>query len=203
VTLICGASGVGKSSVAAPLALRYATPLAEADDIVTALVSMTTSRQQPMLHYWNTHPEVTSWQPDRVSQLHFEVAEALRPAFDAVIADHLEFGAPVVFEGDYLVPELANRFDDAVRAVVLDETDEARIAANYRRREPGNGDQSHRARVSALVGAELARRASAATVPVVAARPWADAIERVDRALRSHPGAAESVFPGSRLDGLP
>jgi len=37
VTLVCGASGVGKSSVAIPLARQYGTPLAEVDDIVMAL----------------------------------------------------------------------------------------------------------------------------------------------------------------------
>jgi len=37
VTLVCGASGVGKSSVAIPLARQYGTSLAEVDDIVMAL----------------------------------------------------------------------------------------------------------------------------------------------------------------------
>jgi len=37
VTLVCGASGTGKSCLARPLAERYGVPLAEADDIVTAL----------------------------------------------------------------------------------------------------------------------------------------------------------------------
>ena len=37
VTLVCGASGTGKSCLARPLAERYGAPLAEADDIVTAL----------------------------------------------------------------------------------------------------------------------------------------------------------------------
>jgi len=32
VTVVCGASGVGKSSVAIPLAARYGVPLGETDD---------------------------------------------------------------------------------------------------------------------------------------------------------------------------
>jgi hypothetical protein len=32
-----------------------------------------------------------------------------------VIADHVEFGAPVVFEGDHLTPELVDGFGGAVR----------------------------------------------------------------------------------------
>jgi 2-phosphoglycerate kinase len=185
VTLVCGASGVGKSTVAVALAARYATPLAEADDIVTALTAMTTSRQQPALHYWRTHPETLSWEPEKISGLHFALAESVCPAFEAVIADHVESGAPAVFEGDYLLPELAVRFGSAVRAVVLEETDERRIASNYRIREPDSGDQHGRARVSVLVGAELVRRASRIGIPVVAAQPWTDMLDRVDGALRA------------------
>ncbi|MFG3259384.1 hypothetical protein [Streptomyces sp. NPDC048172] len=185
VTLICGASGVGKSRVAAPLATRYGVPLAEADDLVTAVQALTTPRQAPLPHFWNTHPEAASWAPEKVAEQHFAVAAALRPAFEAVIADHLAFDAPVVFEGDYLVPELASGHGGRVRAVVVDEADTARITANYREREPGAGDQRHRAAVSALVGARLAERAAAAGVPVVPARPWPDGLARVHAALEA------------------
>ena len=184
VTLVCGASGAGKSCVARPLAARYGVPLAEADDIVTALQAITTPEQQPMLHFWETHPEFRSWTPTRIAARHFEVADALRPAYAAVIADHVEFAAPVVFEGDYLLPELATEAGPAVRAVVLDEQGEDQIIANYLRREPG-GPQNDRATVSALVSAELARRARHCGVPVVPARPWGDGLDRVDKALRA------------------
>jgi 2-phosphoglycerate kinase len=183
VTLVCGASGTGKSYVARPLAARYGVPLAEADDIVTALKALTTPEQQPMLHFWEKHSEFTSWPPEQIAARHFEVASALRPAYAAVIADHVEFAAPVVFEGDYLLPELAAEAGTAVRAVVLDEQDEDQITANYLQREPGE-QQRDRARVSKLVSAELARRARRCGVPVVNARPWSDGLDRVDKALR-------------------
>ena len=70
-----------------------------------------------------------------------------------------------------------------MRAVVLDEQDEDLITANYLRREP-SGQHRDRARVSALVSAELARRARRCGVPVVPARPWSDGFDRVDKALR-------------------
>jgi len=54
VTVVCGASGVGKSSVAIPLAARYGVPLGETDDIVTALKTITSPDDQPALHYWDT-----------------------------------------------------------------------------------------------------------------------------------------------------
>jgi 2-phosphoglycerate kinase len=184
VTLVCGASGVGKTSVAVPLAARYGVRLGEVDDIVTALKALTTANQFPLLHFWDTHSEAHVWPPEQIAALHFQVTDALRPAFRAVIADHLEFAAPVVFEGDYLLPDLAAEFGDAVRAVVVTETEE-RILANYRSREPGNGEQTVRARVSALVGARLVQRAEQAGAAVVSAWPWVDALDRVDRALRT------------------
>jgi 2-phosphoglycerate kinase len=188
VALVCGASGVGKTSVAVPLAARYGTPLAEADDIVTALKAVTTPEQMPVLHFWDTHLEAWSWPSERIADLHLEVVDVMRPAFAAVIADHLEFGAPVVFEGDYLAPELADGFGGAVRAVVLDEPEEDRMVANYLAREPNGGEQPGRARVTLELGARLRERAARAGVPVVAGRPWADCLDRVDRALRAaHP----------------
>src|SRR5262249_43236407 len=155
-------------------------PLAEADDIVTAIGAITTAEQLPAVHFWRTHPQARRWAPERIADLHFTVAEAMRPAFAAVIADHLEFSAPVVLEGDYLLPELATGLGRGVRAVVLDETDRDRLVGNYHSREPAGGEQHHRARVSALVGARLAERAAAFDVPVVPARPWAEATDRVD-----------------------
>ena len=83
VTLVCGASGAGKSCLARPLAERYGAPLAEADDIVTALQAITTPEQQPILHFWETQPQFRSWAPERIAARHFEVAGALRPAYAA------------------------------------------------------------------------------------------------------------------------
>jgi len=185
VTLVCGASGVGKSRLARPLAARYGVPLGEADDVVTAMKALTTAEQFPALHYWDTHPEAGAWAPEKIVELHREVAEALRPGFEAVIADHVEYAAPVVLEGDYLDPSLAAGFDGEVRAVVLAELNEDRIVANYAQREPEWPEQRHRARVSVLLSALLAERAHAAGMPVVSARPWHGGLDRVDRALRS------------------
>jgi 2-phosphoglycerate kinase len=185
VTLVCGASGVGKSRVARTLSVRYGAPLAEADDIVTALRAMTTSKQAPELHFWDTNPQARSWAPARIAEQHFRLVEALRPGLQAVILDHVEFAAPVVFDGDYLVPDLAVGFDGAVRAVVVSEPDEGQLVKNLTSREPDEPGQRERARVSLLVEANLIRRAAAAGAPVVPARPWDSAPDRSDLGLRS------------------
>jgi 2-phosphoglycerate kinase len=183
VTLICGASGVGKSSIAVQLASRYGVPRAEADDIVTALKALTTPDQMPILHLWDNQPDAREWAPARVADLTIKVAEELRRGFEAVIADHVESATPVVMEGDYLLPDLGIGFGAAVRAVVISEPDENRIVMNYMSREAGAGEQWLRARVSTLLDAELSTRAARVDVPVVAARPWIDSLDRVDAAL--------------------
>jgi 2-phosphoglycerate kinase len=185
VTLVCGASGVGKSRTALGLAARYGVPLSEADDIVTALEAMTSAEQQPQLHYWNTHPDAHTWPPERIADLHFQVVDVLRPAFAAVIADHIASRAPVVMEGDYLSAELALARPGLVRAVVLDEPDEQQLVANYQAREPDHHTQHHRASVSILIGAQLAQRARTARMPVLPARPWTNQLDRADRALHT------------------
>lgn len=190
--MVCGASGVGKSSVAIPLAARYGVPLGETDDIVTALKTITSTDDQPVLHYWDTHPEVASWSRERIADLHLDVTDVLLPALRAVMADHVEFDAPVVLEGDYVVPELAVGFGAAVRAVVLVEPDVDRITANLGAREPGT-DHSFRAGVSLEIGARLAARAHDLGVPVVQAWPWSDGVDRVDAALLNE---GDAVRPG-------
>lgn len=133
---------------------------------------------------WNTHPEAAAWPPDKLTELHFTIAGTLRPGLRAVIEDHLAFDAPVVIEGDYVLPDLAAAYGGAVRAVVVHEADRPQLTANFAAREPGPR-QDQRAAQSVRIGAELARRAQNAGQAVITARPWADAIDRADRALRA------------------
>jgi 2-phosphoglycerate kinase len=185
VTLVCGASGVGKSHVAKALARRYGIPLAEVDDLVTGLKVLTTPDQVPMLHLWDALPKARDWTADQVVEHTVAVAEELQPGIEAVVADHVAAEAPVVIEGDYLLPDLVAGFGDAVRAVVISEPDEDQIVANYLSREPDTAQQHSRAAVSARFDAELTRRAARLGVPVVTARPWLDGADRADAALRS------------------
>jgi 2-phosphoglycerate kinase len=182
VLLIGGASGAGKSQVSYPLARQFGVSVLETDDLVTAVKAATSPAQLPLLHYWDTHPQAREWTADRIADLTVEANESLQAVFDAVIADHLDTGVPVVIEGDHLLPELA-RDRAGVRGVILDEPDVDRLAANYAGREPGSGQQRLRAEVSALLGARLADRARAVGVPVVAARPWTTTLHRTAMAL--------------------
>jgi 2-phosphoglycerate kinase len=184
VTLICGASGIGKSHIAIALARRYGVPLAEVDDMVTVVKALTTPEQSPTLHLWDTAIEARQWTSARIVEHTIAVAEAMRPGIEAVIADHIECAQPVVMEGDYLLPDFAASFGNRVRTVVISEPDKDQIVANYRSRESGTAEQRFRAIVSARFDAELSIRAARIGVPIVPARPWSDNVDRVDAALR-------------------
>ncbi len=184
--LIGGPSGTGKTRLSYPLARRFGAPIVEVDDIVEALMAMTTPEQQPALHHWATHPEAARLPPEGILQLHLAVTEALEPALAGVIANHLETNTPVVIEGDYLVPSFAARTsfrgipaNGRVASVFLHEPDEAQLVANYAGREPADGEQRLRARVSALFGEWIAAEAALHGAPVIGPRPWSSLERRV------------------------
>jgi 2-phosphoglycerate kinase len=176
VLLLGGASGTGKTALSYPLARRYGTPIVEVDDLVEALQAMTTPQQQPMLHYWRTHPEAARLPVEGIVELQIAVAEALVPAVEAVVGNHLGTDTPVIIEGDYLLP---GPLPDLVRAVVVHEPDVAQLVDNYRLREPDNGEQRTRAEVSARYSDWLAARAVRHGIPVIQARPWETALDRL------------------------
>ena len=62
-----------------------------------------------MLHFWRTNfGEYMSWTDEgRVEHFVRVCREVFLPVMRAVIADHLETRTPVVYEGDFLLPELA------------------------------------------------------------------------------------------------
>ena len=177
VLLIGGPSGVGKTSVSYRLARHFDIPIGEVDDYVVVLKQMTTPEQQPILHYWDTHAATMEWTAEKIVDLTISVIQLMAPAIEAVIADHIEFYAPILLEGDYLLPSLAQ--SERVRGVFLYEPDEAQIVANYLQREPEEGEQSGRAHVSWLLGEWLKQEAERAGVITLPARPWDTLFERI------------------------
>jgi 2-phosphoglycerate kinase len=153
VLLLGGASGTGKTALSYPLARRYGTPIVEVDDLVEALQAMTTPDQQPMLHYWLTHPEAAHFPAERVVEL--------QVAF---------------IEGDYLLP---GPLPDFVRAIFVHEPDVEQLVHNYRLREPDAGEQRGRAEASVRYSDWLAEQAARHGIPVISARPWDTALDRL------------------------
>ena len=181
VLLIGGPSGAGKTSVSYPLARRFGVALTEVDDLHLTAMALTTPEQQPVLHYWFTHPEAVELPPEKILELLIDVCRVLQPAVKAVIANHLETGMPVVLEGDYILPEIlaGDPWQGRVRGVVVYEPDAGAIVRNLAAREPDAGEQTKRAHVSRLHGEWLRAECARNGVPAVPARPWDSAVERV------------------------
>src|SRR5262249_6777410 len=135
VLLIGGASGTGKTSISYRIAQHFGVGITEIDDFQVILETMTTPEQQPIPHFWHTHPEAAEFPPEKIVDLTILVARVMSPALEAVIANHLESGTPIVLDGDYLLPSLV-AVDRRVRAIFLYEDDEAQIARNFLAREP-------------------------------------------------------------------
>jgi len=190
VLLIGGAAGTGKTSVSYRLARHFDVAITEVDDFQVILERMTTPEQQPILHYWRTHPEAMEWPAEKIVELTISVSQAMLPALEAVIANHLESQTPVVLEGDYILPLLAAQTvfsgepnDGRVRAVFLYESDEEQLRANFLRREPEAGEQIKRAHVSWLYGEWLKGEAERVGMPALPARPWENLLERIQFAI--------------------
>src|SRR3712207_1722622 len=157
VLLLGGASGVGKTSISYRLAHHYRFGITEVDDFQVLLEHMTTPEQQPVLHFWRTHPAPDQLSAEAIFAQGLQVGQVMAPGLEAVIANHLESSTPVVLEGDFLHPALAAQPAFAglantgqVRAVFLIEEDERQLVANFLQREPDHGPQRKRAQVSWL-----------------------------------------------------
>jgi 2-phosphoglycerate kinase len=182
VLLIGGASGVGKTSVSYRIAQHFGVGITEVDDFQVILERMTTPAEQPVLHYWRTHPDPSSLSAEQIVEQTIAVGHVMLPALEAVIANHLESQAPVVLEGDYILPAVISQspvFAQHVRAIFLYEDDEEQLRQNFLRREPEEGVQEMRARVSWLYGKWLKEEAERVGAFALSARPWDDVFERI------------------------
>jgi len=104
--------------------------------------------------------------------------------------NHLETQAPIVLEGDYLLPETMHWQEnpqfprtERVKGVFLYEPDEKQILQNFSSRESGEGEQMRRARVSWLYGQWLKEECQRLGLPALPARPWDTLEDRIREAI--------------------
>lgn len=189
VLLLGGASGVGKTSVSYRLAHHYGVGLTEVDDFQVILEAMTSPQQYPVLHYWRTHHEEAIRMSEE-EHLDFtrRYCEVMARALSLVVANHIESRAPVILEGDFILPSLAVQpmygdasADGQVRALFIYEDDEEQIAQNYLRRE--GQEQRKRARLSWRISEWLRQEAERLGVTAIPARPWDTVLERAIAAV--------------------
>ncbi|SCF69009.1 AAA domain-containing protein [Streptomyces sp. Ncost-T10-10d] len=208
--LLGGASGVGKSRVAAQLAAAAKGFVVEFDDVVSAVEAMTAAEHHPALHHFDDIPDIAQLATEQVLDLQIATARALEPAVSGVVRNRLTVDVPAVIEGDYLTPAAAaaaihegRAAGRLVRAVFLHEADPDRIAANYASREPDSGEQRHRAQVSAEYSRWLGDQARLHALPVVACRPWDTLAARIGRALGAQGAERELSYQFNWPTGAP
>ena len=110
---------------------------------------------------------------------------------EIVIGRHLAGRAPVVLDGEFLLPALAARSaydgvpaEGRVRAVFLYEADEGQFLRNFRARHGEHPQWPRQARGSWYYSEWLRREAGRLGLPAVPARPWDTVLERVIAALQ-------------------
>jgi 2-phosphoglycerate kinase len=190
ILLIGGASGTGKTTAAYQIAHRLGVGITQVDDFQVVLERMTTPAQQPALHFWRTHPDPGSLSAEEIHEQGLDIRRVMRPALEAVVANHLAEHRPVVLEGDFIHPALAAQrsFGDEpaagrVRGVFLYEPEVEQIVRNYLAREPETGRQETRARVSALYAAWGLDQCEGHGLPALEVRPWDTLAERILAAI--------------------
>lgn len=191
VLLIGGASGSGKTSVSYRVAEHFKIGITEVDDFQVILESMTTPDQQPEMHWWRTQPEAERVRlpVEEIVEHTIAVCRVMARAMEAVIANHLASNAPVILDGDFILPALASQAAFAgvqnggrVRALFIDEESEEQLLTNLRQRE-GHEQLPRRARVSWLYGRWLKEQAQDNGASVVPSRPWDTLFDRVLQVL--------------------
>ena len=178
VLLIGGSSGTGKSSIAYEISRYYGVSVLEIDDIYLSVKTMTDSSRLPAIHRWDGGED---WQAagiqGNVSWL-IDVGREMIPALKAIVQRHIEDKVPVIIEGDFISPDLVKLLDHPLARAVFLREDIPQIVGNYLAREGGE-PQRFRAEVSSAYGRWIEDVCSLTGCPVIAARPWETALNRV------------------------
>lgn len=177
VLLIGGLSGIGKTTVAAQVARRLDVPWLMVDDLRLALMRSGVPIPD------NPRSEALDPTDGLVA-----VGEAVAPAIEVVIENHVDQRMPVVIEGDGILPSLFERdsvraraTNGRVRAVYLTEPDPDELYANLvaRGADACREDLRWYARRSAAFGEWLRQEAARRSLATVAVRPWGTLVDRI------------------------
>jgi 2-phosphoglycerate kinase len=193
VFLIGGASGVGKTLVAQQLGQRFGASWLAIDDLRLAFQysHVTLPERTNALYFFLETPDIWTQPPESLRDGLIAVGEVMSPALEIVVANHVDTSAPVVIEGDGILPSLfaAPSVQDRARhglvqAVFLIEPEEDVLLDNIIARGRGTtGRPEAELRTEAhakwLYGQWLAREAHRYGLPVLHPRPWLTLLERI------------------------
>ena len=130
--------------------------------------------------------------PEALCDALIAVGEALLAPLEVIIENHVAQSAPIIIEGDGILPSLLSRppvleRTEAIRAAFLVEPEESELLANMLERGrhvAGRTEEelSNEARAKWLFGQWLVRQAARHNCPVLEPRPWGTLAERlIDR----------------------
>ncbi len=193
VLLIGGASGVGKTSVAKQLGLRLGRSWLYLDDVRLAFQRsrVTLPEKTEALYFFEETPAVWTLPPEHLRDGLIGVGQVLSPALEVIIENHVDTAAPVVIEGDAILPSLWSRpsvrdrvSKGRVQVVFLIETEEEAMLTNVLARGRGVGTRPEtelwtEARAKWLYGQWLAEEANRFGLPVMEPRPWSTLVARI------------------------
>ncbi|HET6763771.1 MAG TPA: AAA family ATPase [Longimicrobiaceae bacterium] len=200
VLLLGGNSASGKTRAAHALSRRLGVQVAQADTYRLAVQAVTTPEQHPAVHLFRTGA-AKELPPHEAAERWADVARALYPALEMVVAYHLATTAPLILEGDIVLPRLASRrylpfvpAGTGVRAVYVIEPDEELIHQRSLHRGRGyHGMTADEQRADSmrqrLHGEWLRAQAEEAGLPVLSPEPWDTLPDRILAAAAS-PAAA-------------
>jgi 2-phosphoglycerate kinase len=203
VLLIGGPSGIGKTIAAKQIGLHFGASWLQVDDLRLAFqrshVAFPFAEETAALYFFEETPDVWKMPPERLCNGLIAVGQALSPALEVVIENHVDTAVPIVIEGDGILPSLFARspvhertIKGQVRAVFLFEPEEDVLLANIVARNRGNtgrteADLQTEARAKWLYGQWLAHEAHRYGLPVLEARPWSTLVERMIAEICSSP----------------
>ncbi len=193
VLLIGGSSGAGKTVIAKALGLHFGVPWLQVDDLRLALQSshVMLPEDTDALYFFTQTRDVWQLPSERLCEGLIAVGRIMTPAIEVVIANHIDTFAPIIIEGDGILPSLLARPDvqtrannGQVQAVFLIEPDEEILLANMAARGRGidqftREEQCTEARSKRLYGQWLAAEAHRYNLPILESRPWTTLVERI------------------------
>jgi len=192
VLLIGGSSGVGKTITAREIGLRHGISWLQVDDLRLAFQwshVMLPGHTDALYLFQN--PDAWQLSPEEFCKGLIAVGEIMSPAIEIVIDNHVATDAPIVNEGDGILPSLFARpivqkhvQSGHVRGIFLFEPDEKVLYANMLARGRGaeampEAELRTEARAKWLYGQWLVEQASRFGIPAPEARPWATLLDRV------------------------
>jgi 2-phosphoglycerate kinase len=202
--LIGGPSGAGKTTIGRTLSRQLGIDFMMVDDLRLAFqhshVSFPSSRDTaPLYMFWDISLEhMWSRRPEDLSQGLIALGQAMTPAIEVVVMNHVDQRIPIVIEGDNIVPALLARPQVRTRAtggrvagVFLVEPDEEAFLENILARggwsalDEAPAWMPTQVRTKWLYGRWLAAEATRYGIPVIEARPWQTLADRLLSAARS------------------